>query len=87
MRLKVFTNGVIEKLLIEPGAEVPVGTVLAIIREEGEAPGEELPMVSASPPSPAEISKPTAIIPPAHRVHVSPAAKKLATELVGTSRE
>jgi pyruvate dehydrogenase E2 component (dihydrolipoamide acetyltransferase) len=81
IEVEVFTRGVIEKLLIDPGAEVPVGTVLAIIREEGEAPGEELPMVSAPPPIPPEISKPTAIISPAHRVHVSPAAKKLATEL------
>jgi len=27
IEVEVFTNGIIEKLLIEPGAEVPVGTV------------------------------------------------------------
>jgi len=80
IEVEVFTGGVIESLLIEPGAEVPVGTVLAIIREEGEAPAAESPMVSA-PPVPAEISKPAVITSPAPRVHVSPAAKKLATEL------
>jgi pyruvate dehydrogenase E2 component (dihydrolipoamide acetyltransferase) len=80
IEVEVFTSGVIEKLLIEPGAEVPVGTVLAIIREEGEAPRVDLPLVGA-PPIPAEISKPGALISPAPRIHISPAAKKLATEL------
>lgn len=43
IEVEVFTGGVIDKLLIEPGAEVPVGTVLAIIREEHEVRREELP--------------------------------------------
>jgi pyruvate dehydrogenase E2 component (dihydrolipoamide acetyltransferase) len=34
--VEVFTNGVIEKILVQPGEKVPVGTVLAIIREEGK---------------------------------------------------
>ena len=79
IEVEVFTSGVIEKLLIEPGAEVPVGTVLAIIREEGEAASAELPLVGALP-VPAEISKATPVISAAPRVHVSPAARKLATE-------
>ena len=79
IEVEVFTSGVIEKLLIEPGAEVPVGTVLAIIREEGEAPGAELPLVGELP-VPSEISKAAPRISPAPRVHVSPAARKLATE-------
>jgi pyruvate dehydrogenase E2 component (dihydrolipoyllysine-residue acetyltransferase) len=83
IEVEVFTTGVIEKLLIEPGAEVPVGTVLAIIREEGEAEAAELPIVTA-PAIPAEVLKPTAVISPAPgepRIHISPAAKKLASEL------
>jgi len=83
IEVEVFTSGIIDKLLIEPGAEVPVGTVLAIIREEGEAPGAELPTVAA-PSIPTEVSKPAAIISPAPgqpRVHISPAARKLASEL------
>jgi pyruvate dehydrogenase E2 component (dihydrolipoamide acetyltransferase) len=51
--------------------------VLAIIREQGEAPGTEMPTISA-PAIPSEI--PT-ISPTAPRIHVSPAARKLATEL------
>jgi pyruvate dehydrogenase E2 component (dihydrolipoamide acetyltransferase) len=34
--VEVFTSGIIEKLLVQPGEKVPVGTVLAIIREEGK---------------------------------------------------
>src|SRR6185503_8993287 len=62
IEVEVFTSGVIEKLLIEPGAEVPVGTVLALIREEHEGLREELPAVTA-PTIPAEVQKPAAIIP------------------------
>ena len=74
IEVEVFTSGIIEKLLIEPGAEVPVGTVLAIIREPGEVPRAEVSTVAA----------PGTVISPSHvepRVHISPAAKKLATEL------
>jgi pyruvate dehydrogenase E2 component (dihydrolipoamide acetyltransferase) len=34
VEVEVFTSGVIERMLIEPGTEVPVGTPLAVIREE-----------------------------------------------------
>ena len=76
IEIEVFTSGIIEKLLIEPGAEVPVGTVLAIIREAGAE------VSSATTPSPAEALKPM-VSPPQleSRVHISPAARKLATEL------
>jgi pyruvate dehydrogenase E2 component (dihydrolipoamide acetyltransferase) len=35
--VEVFSAGVVEKLLIEPGQKVPIGTPMAIIRE-GSAP-------------------------------------------------
>lgn len=70
IEVEVFTSGIIEKLLIEPGAEVPVGTVLAIIREPGEVPVAEVSTAAA--PAPSQL---------APRLHISPAAKKLATEL------
>lgn len=82
IEVEVFTSGIIEQLLIEPGAEVPVGTVLAIIREPGEVPGAEVSTAAA--PSPAEASTPAAVVSPSEvepRIHISPAAKKLATEL------
>jgi pyruvate dehydrogenase E2 component (dihydrolipoamide acetyltransferase) len=37
IEVEVFTSGVIEKLLVEPGTEVPTGTPLAIIGEDGAA--------------------------------------------------
>jgi pyruvate/2-oxoglutarate dehydrogenase complex dihydrolipoamide acyltransferase (E2) component len=39
IEIEVFDDGVIERLLIEPGQKTPVGTVLALIRAPGEAPG------------------------------------------------
>ncbi len=91
IEVEVFATGTIEKLLVQPGEKVPVGTVLAIIREEGK-PAE----VAASPahrPPPAvpplqEPIPPTTPVPPhapkraaAVRVHISPAARKLAADL------
>ncbi len=45
IEVEVFTSGVIEKFLVEPGTQVPVGTPLAIIRTEGE------PALKAEPPA------------------------------------
>jgi pyruvate dehydrogenase E2 component (dihydrolipoamide acetyltransferase) len=71
VEVEVFTSGVLERLLVEPGAEVPVGSVLAVIREEG-APAPTAP--SPAPEAPAEA-------PAAPHVIVSPSARKLAQEL------
>lgn len=65
IEVEVWTNGVIEKLLAEPGQKVPVGTPLALIRENGKAPAEA-PAPAAEPPA---------------RLLVSPSAKALAAEL------
>ena len=65
--VEVFVSGVLEKVLVPPGATVPTGTVLAFIREEGEAPGvAPRAAVPAAPPA---------------RLRISPAAKRLADEL------
>lgn len=69
IEVEVFTSGVVEKLLVEPGARVPVGTPLALIRAPGEAPE------TAPPPPPAAAPE------PAHRLLVSPSARELAAEL------
>ena len=41
--VEVFHDGVIDSLLVGPGAKVPVGTPLAMIREHEELAGEEEP--------------------------------------------
>ena len=45
IEIEVFTTGVIEKFLVQPGEKVPVGTVLAIIREEGKPLEAEVPRI------------------------------------------
>ncbi|GIW54624.1 MAG: acetyltransferase component of pyruvate dehydrogenase complex [Nitrospiraceae bacterium] len=77
IEIESFTTGVIEQLLVQPGTKVPVGTVMAIIREEGPVQGrrgivrgEEVAQAAPAPPT-AEPS----------RLRISPAAKQLAAEL------
>ena len=60
--VEIFANGVLERALVQPGQKVPVGTVLAIIREDG---------AGAGPPSPA----PAAAPPTARRLRISPLAR------------
>ncbi len=67
--VECFQSGIIEKLVIEPGAKIPVGALLAVI-QGGEAP------VAAVTPVPAPVT--IAEVP---HIHVSPLAKKIAAEL------
>jgi pyruvate dehydrogenase E2 component (dihydrolipoamide acetyltransferase) len=66
--VEIFVNGVIDRLLIQPGQKVPVGTVLAVIRDEG---------------APAEAPSPAPAVPPAvtGRLRISPLARARAAEL------
>lgn len=86
IEVEVFTTGVIEKLLIQPGAEVPVGTPLAII-QEGKAIGPEVRAVQEPSTAPAIARPPQPVVspqmptPPPPRMRISPAARKLAAEL------
>jgi pyruvate dehydrogenase E2 component (dihydrolipoamide acetyltransferase) len=77
-----YEEGVIEKLLVEPGSKVPVGTPLAIVRGDGAA----APVPAAPPPAPiVEPGPPPPVpsIPAPAAVHVraSPLARKIAAEL------
>jgi pyruvate dehydrogenase E2 component (dihydrolipoamide acetyltransferase) len=78
IEVEIFTSGVIEKLLVEPGATVPVGTVLAIVRETGVAAGPTAPTAPrTAPPPPAAPDR--AAIP--GRRGISPAARTRAIAL------
>lgn len=87
IEVEVFTSGVIEKLLVEPGAEVPVGTALAIIREDQEEGGRQIVETTAAKTEPAVPVPPVSPepnivpVPAAPRLRASPAAKKLAAEM------
>ena len=84
IEVEVFTTGVLEKILVEPGTRVPVGTVLAIIRQEGEviaeAPKAEISAAPA-PPVPAAVPAVPVLQGEAERLRISPIARKLAEEL------
>jgi pyruvate dehydrogenase E2 component (dihydrolipoamide acetyltransferase) len=90
IEIEVFDNGVIDRTVVEPGQKVSVGTVLAVIRGTGEAPG------GLAEPTPVAAPQSSASTRPrsreggsarrigeggATRSRVSPAARKRAEEL------
>lgn len=88
--IEIFTNGTIQELVVQPGQTVPIGTVLAIVQEEGAAsataPSQPLAPVPTAPKpaqaQPAVEATPAPRAPAAAgRLAISPAARKLAQEL------
>lgn len=67
--VECFQSGVIERLVIEPGAKIPVGALLAVIQ------GSENSAAVAKPVSVPEVAT------EAPHVRVTPLAKKIAEEL------
>jgi pyruvate dehydrogenase E2 component (dihydrolipoamide acetyltransferase) len=67
IEIEVFEDGIIDRILVPVGRQVPVGTVLAMLRGEGEAATPALPPV----PAPAAGAY----------VRAVPAARKRAAEL------
>jgi pyruvate dehydrogenase E2 component (dihydrolipoamide acetyltransferase) len=96
IEIEVFVDGVVEKLLAEPGDEVPVGGVLALIRAEQDEAAQKAP---ASLQSPADAEKRSSAVQPGgedrghakaakdesssymKRLKISPAARKKAAAL------
>jgi pyruvate dehydrogenase E2 component (dihydrolipoamide acetyltransferase) len=77
--VEVFVGGVLERILVEPGATVPTGTVLATIRED--APSVAPHPAVAAPAAPAPAAGMPGAPGPGPRVRVSPLARKLAATL------
>jgi pyruvate dehydrogenase E2 component (dihydrolipoamide acetyltransferase) len=92
IEIEIFEDGVVDQIIVQPGAKIPVGEVMAIIRSEGElavpvtpksVAAEETPGVKEAVPeikptlSPAEAAKPTAAEP----ARISPLARKVAADL------
>jgi pyruvate dehydrogenase E2 component (dihydrolipoamide acetyltransferase) len=73
IEIEIFETGAVENLLVDLGAKVPVGTILASIRRDGEAgvppaapavtPAREPP--AAPPPAPLPLPTPQPAAPPA----------------------
>jgi pyruvate dehydrogenase E2 component (dihydrolipoamide acetyltransferase) len=86
IEIEIFEDGVVEQLIVQPGEQVPVGAVLALIRLDGApamvtAPVKEA--VATVPPTTKVVTPPPAAQPPPseRRVRISPLARKLADEL------
>jgi pyruvate dehydrogenase E2 component (dihydrolipoamide acetyltransferase) len=80
--IEVFTPGVLEKIIVQPGATVPTGAVLAIVRET--TPAAAPAPAAAMPPAPVVAPARRAVAPmaaPSDRVRISPLARKRAAEL------
>ena len=85
IEVECHASGIIEQLLSTPGDKVPVGTVMAIIREEGQpAPTSPQPQNIApqpvTPPRTPPVAKTSPAPSPGSRLRISPAARKLAAE-------
>lgn len=68
--VEVWEDGVVDRLVVQPGAKVPVGEVLAVLRGAGEIAVPAAPVVAAAPGVAAT-----------ERRKVSPSARRLAEEL------
>jgi pyruvate dehydrogenase E2 component (dihydrolipoamide acetyltransferase) len=67
IEIEVYDDGVIDRIIVQPGDKVPVGAVLAVLRSTNEPAAPAVP-TSAAPAT-------------AERRRVSPAARKAAEEL------
>lgn len=82
--VEIFTDGVMESEVVHPGEKVPVGTVLATIREEKSVAPTAVVEAPPTAPKVPQVSPATAApVPHAEgdRVRISPSARNLAEEL------
>ncbi len=86
IEVECHATGIIERLLAKPGDKIPVGTVMAVIREEGQpaAAPSRPQLFTPQPVSTQPVLQPdtgTAASPlPGSRLRISPAARTLAAE-------
>jgi pyruvate dehydrogenase E2 component (dihydrolipoamide acetyltransferase) len=82
IEVEIFCDGVVEELLVEPGRKVPVGTLLARIREPGAAePEPPAPPATAPAPEPVRVAAAAAPAPAPPGRRASPLARRRAAEL------
>ena len=86
IEVECHATGIIEQLLTKPGDKVPVGTVMGVIREEGQAaaapsqPQRSTPQPVTPQPVPPPHRGAAPPQPPGSRLRISPAARTLAAE-------
>lgn len=81
--IESFEDGVVEKLVVEPGARVPVGTTLALFAGEpvGASPGAAPATASAAVAAPSPIPAPAPQTAGSRTARASPAARARAAAL------
>jgi len=86
--IEIYEDGVVDKLLVQPGQTVPVGTTLAVIRGAGESPSQP---AKPATPEPSALERPPQVhsdltggAPSGTRQRVSPLARRRA-EVLGVS--
>jgi pyruvate dehydrogenase E2 component (dihydrolipoamide acetyltransferase) len=82
IEIEVFESGVLERILVEIGQRVPVGTVLAIIRSEREVAGATVP--GSGPPAATTTAVPVLSAPRA--IEPAPKAAAAAEAVVSSAR-
>ena len=90
IEVEVFEDGTVLEVLVEEGADVPVGAPMARIGKEGEEVAEPAPAAVEKPVAeaiavpasgPAPVAAPAKPVSNGHRIRVSPLARKLAKEM------
>jgi pyruvate dehydrogenase E2 component (dihydrolipoamide acetyltransferase) len=88
--VEIWSSGTVQDLLLQPGDDVPVGTPMLRLADDGEPAAEATqPARVSAPPQPLMPSPAPRVAPPAHaapppdsaRRRISPAARKRAEEL------
>lgn len=85
LEVEIFQNGTVDQIVVPAGTRVPVGAVIAMLRNGEVALPTAVPAPAPGPPVPAPTAAPAPmrIVPlaPGGRVRVSPLARRLAGEL------
>ncbi|HSK80273.1 MAG TPA: E3 binding domain-containing protein, partial [Thermoanaerobaculia bacterium] len=87
IEVEIFAAGVVEQLVVEEGQRVPVGTLLARVRTNGEVKAAPREAPVPPPPAPAPVSPappvpvPAPVPSPPAALRSSPAARRKAREL------
>ncbi|MEC8854317.1 MAG: dihydrolipoamide acetyltransferase family protein, partial [Planctomycetota bacterium] len=86
MELAVYDDGTIASIDVEPGQQVDVGTVIALLAEKGEDPANVKPSSAAPAPAPAPAATPIPAPEPAPAPVASPVAAPAAPASGGGMR-
>ncbi len=86
MELAVYDDGTIASIDVEPGQQVDVGTVIALLAEKGEDPANVKPSSAAPAPAPAPAATPEPAPEPAPAPVASPVAAPAAPASGGGMR-